>query len=314
MNPELLTSLQIGAVFKESENTCVGLCFSRDGSCLGAGFEDGTVSVIDSDTAKIARTHRSHKYGLSKFAFMNNDARGSLAVAAGCPAALTDFTLRVWDLVHNRFCRVFRAHEKPVTSVSPHASKDLLVSSSADGLSCLWDIRDEKPVWQNAADAGSTSAFDRAEGSMVFAISNARKITLYDARNTQAALKEITKISSPIDEMVFAANGQRLLIGSHKLGAVSTVNIGTGISESMFFLQPTRTRFNLTTSPCSSYGMATTPSNAVDIWDIKTRVKVRSLVGHDGPPIGTFSTRDAMIATASMPVALWVPLLAKPDN
>jgi WD40 repeat protein len=309
MNPQILCSLQIGAVFKQSEHPCVGATFSRDGSNLGVGFEDGTVMVIDSNSGKVTKTHRSHKYGLSKFTYLNNDPTGSLAIAAACPSIIADYTLRVWDLVQNRFCRIFRGHDTPILTLSPHSNKDVTVSTSLDGLTCVWDTREERPVWQHYGELNSVSTFDRADDSYIFAItkSSTKSVYLYDLRNTQTPLKEITSVKSPIDELTFTRDGQRLLVGSYRLGAVSTVNVETGLSESMYFLQPTRTRFNLSVSLCSTYAIATTASNTVDIWNISTRVKVRSLVGHDGPPIGVFSPRDALIATASMPVALWVP-------
>jgi len=34
MNPDWIESLTVGAVFKESEVPCVGMCFSADGMCL----------------------------------------------------------------------------------------------------------------------------------------------------------------------------------------------------------------------------------------------------------------------------------------
>ena len=313
MNMELLNSLQIGAVFKGSEYPCVGLSFSRDGSSLGVGFEDGTVNVIDPDTAKPVRTHRSHKYGLSKFCYLNNDATGSLAVAVASPTVIEyDPSIRVWDLVQNRFCRIFKGHEALISTVSPHQSRDILISSDEGGQTNIWDLREERPVWECRDGPKSISAFDKAAGSHIFAVSlpASNTITLYDLRKTETPLTTIKGNSNPVDEIVFSNNGEKLLVGSHKLGAVSSYNTESGALESIYFLLPTKTRFNLDTSPCSTYALATTPANTVDIWDIKSRVKIRSLVGHDGPPIGAFSPSLALIATASLPIALWAPLSA----
>ena len=309
MNPEILASLNIGAVFRNSEHSCVGMCFSRDGSALGVGFEDGTVTVIDPDEAKLIRTHRSHKYGLSKFTFLNQDPRGVLAVAVGCPEILEDYSIRVWDLVQNRFCRVLKHHDALIDTISPHPGKDVLVSSSMDGTTCMWDVREEKPVWQCSEQGASISAFDKAEGSNIFVVTSpsTKSICFFDMRQFGSPLNQLAKFPNPMEEIVFSSDGSKLLVSSGRLGAVSTISVESVSVKSTYFLQPSKRKYNLCTSACSTFGMASTVANNLDIWNIDSRVKVRSLTGHDGPPIGLFSPRHALVASASMPVALWAP-------
>lgn len=311
MNPEILASLNVGAVFRNSDFPCVGLSFSRDGSALGVGFEDGTVTVIDPDEAKLVRTHRSHKYGLSRFCFLNQDPRGTLAASVGCPDIVEDFSIRVWDLVQNRFCRVFKHHESLIDTISAHPSEDMLVSSSKDGTTCMWDVREEKPVWICREEGASISAFDKAEGSNIFVVTcpSTKSIGFFDMRQFGSPVSQLSKFPNPMEEIVFSGNGRKLLVGSGRLGAVSTICVETMSVKSTYFLQPSKRKYNLSTSACATFGMASTVANNLDIWNIDSRVKVRTLAGHDGPAMGLFSPRHALVATASMPVALWAPFL-----
>ena len=262
------------------------------------------------------RTHKSHKYGLSKFEFLNTDPTGGLALATASATITTDYSIRLWDLVHNRFCRVFRSHESAITSLTSHTTKGVALSTSSDGNTCLWDSREEKPVWQSTTDAKSISTFSKQYDSGNFAVSYSSKksISLFDFRSTQKPLKEFPRLACTVDEFTFTPNGQKLLIGSHQLGTVTTVDIPLGKTESVYFVRPTKSKFNLSVSPCSQFALASTPANIIDIWYIHSRVKLKSLSGHGGPPIAAFSPCHSLIASASMPVALWVPLPAEDDE
>lgn len=311
MNVDLLNSLNVGALFRGSDYSCVGLKFSRNGDFLAVGFEEGSVYLINSDTAELVLNHRSHKYGLSHFSLLNQDPRGTLAVAVASPTVVEDNSVRLWDLSQNRFARVLRFHETSVSNVSVHPNRDQLLSTSTDGITCMWDVRDEKPVWQFRDTKGSTASFSRSHGSDIFAVSlpSTKSIALFDGRKCQDPIKEIKCESSSARELVFTPDGERLLVGSWELGVISTVNLEKASFESTYLLPATKTRYHLTTSHCSKFAMASNPqTHALDIWDMKTRVKTRSLTGHESESIGAFSPKHAMIATASLPVALWVPL------
>ncbi len=314
MNPALLNSLNVGAVFRDSDFPAVGLSFSRNGESLGVGFEDGTVQVINTETAEVVRTHRSHKYGLSHFSFLNQDRRGSLAVAVASPTIIEDNSVRIWDLVSNRFFRVLKCHDSQVANISVHASRDILLSTSKDGLTCMWDMRDDKPIWQCREEKCSTAAFDRSEGSDIFAVTSpgSNSVGIYDYRKFQSPMKEIKCGSSLMSEIAFTHDRERLLVAYGEAGNIASVILATGSVESTYYIPPTKRGYFLSSSFCSRFAMASNPnSNSVDIWDIRTRVKIRSLAGHESPSIGAFSPKHAMVATSSLPVALWVPLTMK---
>lgn len=308
MNPEILHSLDVGAVFKETESRAVDVCFSADSAAIGVGYEDGSVFVIDPETAKITKTHRSHKYGLSHFAFLNSDYRGGLAIATASPSLIVDHSIRIWDLNSNRFCRIFRNHENDISNISPHSCDGILLSSSkADGITNMWDMRLDTSVWRHEGGVGSVGVFDRQFGSSTCVVSNPskRQILTFDSRILDRPLNQI-QFNTAIDELVLFGNSH-LLVGSCKLGTVTTISADTGKTISLYFMSPTQ-KFHLDISPCTNYALATTSTNSIDIWDIKSRIKIKSLDKHGGPPIAKFSPKHTLIASASIPIALWVPI------
>ena len=139
-------------------------------------------------------------------------------------------------------------------------------------------------------------------------------MSLFDIRSHQKPFKEFSKLVCTLEEFAFTPNGHKLLIGSHPLGTVTTLDIATSKIDSVYFVRPTKIKFNLSISPCSKYALASTPTNSIDIWDINSRAKLKSLIGHGGPPIAAFSPCHTLIASASMPVALWVPLPMNDDE
>ena len=306
MNADILQSLNVGAVIRETDCSAVGMSFSADGTALGVGYEDGSVFVIDPDTAHVTRTHRSHKYGLSNFAFLNSDPRGVLAIAVG--SAEVDTSIRIWDLSSNRFCRIFRDHKTPVTTVSPHSSEGIFLSSSAEGVVHMWDVRmDGASIWTTLGNIGCMGNFDLHYGSNFVAISTPtrRCISIFDQRKMEKPVTQF-QFNTDIDELVFS--GDKIIVGSEKLGTITTLASNSGKTVSLYFVQPTKgKKLRIAVSPCAQYALASSANNQIDIWNIQTRIKVRSLSGHGGPPIAKFSPKHTLIASASLPIALWVP-------
>lgn len=268
--------------------------------------------MIDPDTATIKKTHKSHKYGLSRFGFLQSDSHGSSAFAAANPSIAKDYSLRVWDLTHNRFSRVFRSHECEITSVSAHPTTDSLLSSADDRWSYLWDSRDEKPVWQYLGSKSSRAVFSVCTPSTFYVSDPTQKcIHIFDSRNTAEPTSQFSNITCKMDELIPSPDGSKLLVGSHEKGTVTCLSGTTGAVQSMFFLPPCRDGlgFNLRVSPCSNYALTVNSShNTIDIWELSSRTKLHSLKGHGGRPIAEFSPTHSLVASASMPVGLWVPV------
>ena len=91
-------------------------------------------------------------------------------------------SLRYWDLYENKFIRFFKGHVGTVTNLDVHPYEDLILSSSTDKTSLLWDLRKEKPIARIPARGNPASVFDNQ--GLVFAVAAGdQKIHLFDARN-----------------------------------------------------------------------------------------------------------------------------------
>jgi len=285
------------------------------GTSLGVGFADGLVLIIDPDNATIGRTHRSHKYGLSHFAFLDADPTGSSAVAVPSYAPGKDQSIRLWDLSNNRFWKVFHpVINEPIRSISTHSCNKTFLSTSASGTTYLWDSREDKPVWTSyVSDPNSVSTFSKQTNSQFFAMSHpSRKaVTVRDMRAIDTPVHEFSRLSCNVDELLFYPDGSKLLLGSHHMGTVTTLDIAKHKELSMIFVPPMKktstSKFNLSISPDGRYCSISTATSSVEIWDLHARVKVTSLPGHGGNPASAFSPIHTLVATASIPVALWVP-------
>lgn len=281
---------------------------------LGVGFEDGSVLMIDPDNAIIKKTHKSHKYGLSRFGLLQGDGSGGTAFAVGNPDVSKDYCIRLWDLAQNRFNRIFRSHDSPITSTSAHSSRDALLSSADDGWSYLWDPREERPVWQYLGSKSSLAVFSPSvDSSDTFYVTDPvqKCIHIHDMRSAQQPTASLSNIVSKMDELVPTPDGTRLLVGSQEKGTVTCLNAADGSVKSMFFLPPSKdgSGFGLQVSPCSNYALSVNPvHNNIDVWELSSRTKLHSLKGHGGRPIAAFSPTHALIASASMPVGLWAPI------
>ena len=279
------------------------------------GFADGLVLVIDPDNAVVSTTHRSHKYGLSHFTFFDADPTGASAVAVPSFVPGKDQAIRLWDLAHNRFWKVFRTGENDaVRTLSTHSCMKTLLSTSVSGTTYLWDSREEKPVWTSETpDPNSVSTFSKQINSPYFAMSHPsrKSVTVHDMRSIAAPVHEFSRLSCSIDELLFYPDGSKLLLGSHHMGTVMTLDIPKHKELSMIFFPPmkkdSKSNFNLSISPCGKFCSISTATNNVEIWDLQSRNKVSTLSGHGGNPTSVFSPIHTLLATASIPVGLWVP-------
>jgi WD40 repeat protein/uncharacterized caspase-like protein len=109
--------------------------FSRDGSHLLTGSEDGTLKLWDLATTRLIRTFSGHKDGVTVVSLSPD---GSRALSGS-----KDKTIRLWEIATGRLIRTVYAHldsssEVGAVSFSPDG-KRLLSSSKSEGTAKLWD-------------------------------------------------------------------------------------------------------------------------------------------------------------------------------
>ena len=138
-----------------------------------------------------------------------------------------------------------------------------------------------------------------------------KSLTVRDIRSLDKPVHEFLRLSCNVDELLFYPDGSKLLLGSHHMGTVTTLDIPKHKELSMIFVPPLKkgstSKFNLSIAPNGRYCSISTATNCVEIWDLHARNKITSLAGHGGNPTSAFSPIHTLLATASIPVGLWIP-------
>lgn len=110
------------------------LAASADGRFLAAACKDGTVALIDMNTAETMRVLEAHEGGADAVAFSPD---GALLVTGG-----RDSLVRVWDLQSDseQPLVTLEGHRKPVLTVAFHPAGSFIASGSGDNSVRLWGI------------------------------------------------------------------------------------------------------------------------------------------------------------------------------
>ena len=143
--------------------------FSRDGTHLLTGSEDGTLKLWDLATTRLVRTFSGHKGEVTVVALSPD---GSRALSGG-----KDKTIRLWEVATGRLIRTIYAHldsSSDVGSVafSPNGRR-LLSSSRGEGAAKLWDadtgrlVRTFRHSTKSAFHSNVTAAVFSPDGTRV---------------------------------------------------------------------------------------------------------------------------------------------------
>jgi len=228
--------------------------------------------------------------------------------------------LRYWDLYENKFIRFFKGHVGSVTSLDVHPYEDLILSSSTDKTSLLWDLRKEKPIARIPARGSPASVFDHQ--GLVFAVAAGdQKIHLFDSRNFDKGeftffdlSRNIMDPSADISRIDFSPCG-KFILASTTNGLVFTIDsfkgqlVGSYVSDSPVDAVPSF-------SPDSQYVLCGSPAGPINVFralgDPEDSRRLCSVVtrleGHSAFPRHVlFNPTRCMVASACIDVALWIP-------
>lgn len=124
------------------------IAYSPDGRKLAAGGSFlSTILVWDLDTNRLDRTIASRLRETQSLAFSPD---GRCLAAAGEGAGGTK--LQVWSVAGGRELYVPNGPRSNVTQIAFSANNRRLVTAGADGMVCLWDVRQPRPLLTRKAD------------------------------------------------------------------------------------------------------------------------------------------------------------------
>lgn len=109
---------------------------SQDGLCVVASCLHGVVALLEKSSGLLLKSYNGHtheQYGLESCFVQSN----------GCIlSASEDNTALMWDLLEGKLVQQLRGHLKPVVGVSAHPKQLMVLTSSLDGTSILWESTD----------------------------------------------------------------------------------------------------------------------------------------------------------------------------
>lgn len=275
------------------------------------------MTIYDCESGQRSKQLYSKKYGVNRIQFVHS---GNLSAVCSSKNDV-DFSLRYWDLYENKFIRYFKGHVAEITSLDVHPYDDMLISSSLDRTSLIWDLRKEKPVGRIPAKRAPASTYDNQ--GLVFAMTAGdRKVRLFDSRAFDKgeftffdasrylldSNSQISRISfSPCGKLILISTdgGQLFSIDSFKGHLVGSY-LGSGI------LPDSIPSF----SPDSQFIACGTSSGTINVYravstadeSLKSCPVVARLDGHSAQPrVTMFSPTRSMLASACVNVALWIP-------
>ena len=216
----------------------------------------------------------------------------------------------------------------PALSLEVHPYEDIFLSSGADGLAMLWDIRRQDPIARINGKGPCYSAFDQQ--GLIFAVSAGRqKVHLLDAKNYEAGefasfdiAPYLQNPSVKIRGLKFTPDGKYLIVQTDnqrmlcmdafdaQLVKEFTLPAGSPVPST---ISDIRGCPSMSISPDSQYLACGSESTGVNVWNIATGAHVKTFSGHPNfPRQVAFSPTSALLASACENLALWIPSKGEP--
>ena len=280
--------------------------FSRDGTHLLTGSEDGTLKLWDLATTRLVRTFSGHKGEVTVVALSPD---GSRALSGG-----KDKTIRLWEVATGRPIRTIYAHldsSSDVGSVafSPNGRR-LLSSSRGEGAAKLWDadtgrlVRTFRHSTKSAFHSNVTAAVFSPDGTRVATGGvGDHTVNLWDAETGQT-LKTFGDLPDKTFgyrlNLAFSPDGTLLLSAdtrSLKLWDTATgTPIRTLASHGLGEYGITFVAF----SPDGAFALTSDRENGLEHWLVATGQLVRTLKPNLGEPVAI--TLDATRVLSKHPL------------
>ena len=107
---------------------------TSDGACLLTSSLDGVTRLIDKETGDVLNVYLGHQNTKYRLENTTNAPTDTMVISGS-----ENGFLHYWDFVEAQVISKVHAHSRAVLSVSYHPSRDMLLTSSADGHVILWD-------------------------------------------------------------------------------------------------------------------------------------------------------------------------------
>eukprot|EP00921_Rhytidocystis_pertsovi_P000492 GHVQ01000933.1.p1 GENE.GHVQ01000933.1~~GHVQ01000933.1.p1 ORF type:complete len:279 (+),score=20.57 GHVQ01000933.1:631-1467(+) len=247
-----------------------------------------------------------------------------ICVCASRASHETEYAIRLWDLVDNRYMRYFplAAQVCRGCGLSLHAAGDLMSVCCVDSRVRVYNLSQDTPIATIMSfTPHPVAAFDN-RGLVLVCFLGRAKLHFFDARKlTQPEFQTIDlheHVTKETDErvtsIVFSPDDKHLLLGTNyqRLVSLNALN-GKKVCEYKFegvVVQPGSSCGFPSYTPDGKYVLCGGLDRAIHIWNTVTCARVMTLKGHPGMPMFVkCNPRKALVASACLHTVLWQPSL-----
>jgi WD40 repeat protein/tRNA A-37 threonylcarbamoyl transferase component Bud32 len=289
------------------EDRVNAVAFSKDGKLIATGGEDHIIILWDRESGTQQRVLKGHRYGVTSLAFSPD---GKLLASGG-----EDNQVMLWDLTGEALPATLEGHKHWVTCVAFDRPGKRLASASLDQTVIIWDVakREQTRRLRDAEQPVHEVAFSPA-GSQIAAATVDGTLYLWDL-TTREEPRKLPGQPGVLRTVAFNPDGERLAAVSFdtRMFDINAAYRGHTTAVHAVAFRPDGGWV------ASASGIQDEKTGDfvgdVKMWDVATRSKVVSFVGHTAPVRGlAFSKDGGVLATASEDnsVRLWNTETAKP--
>ncbi|HEY1786240.1 MAG TPA: hypothetical protein VGG30_11850 [Pirellulales bacterium] len=309
----VLRDLATGARRSQTEETSQAverLAFSPDGSLLasaGGDSNDGTVTLWDPSTGKIAGTLAGHARDVRALAFTHDGK--TLATGGG------DRSIRLWNVATRQQTGVLqesRAVGDPkgetaaILAVAYSPDGNSVATASEDGQVSVFGLAPAGPVrsWPAHADAAAAIAYS-PDGLTLASGGYDKVIKLWNAA-TGEQIRTLAGHTGWVVSLAFSPDGQTLASGSYDR-SIRLWNVADG-QELRTLAGHTAAVRTLAFSPSGKLLASGSGDRTVRLWDPTSGQELAKLAGHEGGVRGVaFSGDDRLLASGGedQVIKLW---------
>ncbi len=260
--------------------------FSRDGTILASGSDDGTVKLWDMATRTHITTFEDNPYGVESVAFSPDEK--TLATASL-------YSIKLWDIATRTNTATLEGKFFESVAFSPDGKT--LASASFDGIK-LWDMatRTSTAILEETPYGGVESVVFSRDGTLATTASEFFDYTikLWDvATGNTITLKGHT---GNVTSVVFSRDGTLLASGSNdktvKLwDVVRRINTAT-------FEGHTDNVTSVGFSPDGATIVSGSDDSTVKLWDVATGTNIATLEGHTNEVLSVAFSPDGTIVAS----------------
>ena len=193
--------------------------FSRDGSLIASGSEDGTAKLWNADSGQQIRALMRHPHPILCVSLSPD----SNILASGSEAG----KITLWDVNYKERIRILKGHEDRVWSIRFSPDGTFLASGSADKTIRLWNMRSGKEIrtFRGHTDSIYSLSFSPDGGILASGSADGTvKIRDIDSGRDISTLKENT---GAVNSICFSPDGKTLASGLEN-GTIRLWNVESG--------------------------------------------------------------------------------------